>query len=174
MSLKSLMPFRAATPARYDADPFTAMRREMDRVFDDMFKGFGGGFGGGSALPAAFAPGVLSGVAAPRIDVKETDAGFEVTAELPGVDEKDIEVELLDDVLTIRGEKKIEKEEGGKEQGYHVMERSYGAFARSVALPFSADTDQISADFSKGVLKVQVPRPADTVAKTRKIEVKAK
>jgi HSP20 family protein len=168
MSLKSLMPFaRSNTPSRggYDVDPFTAMRRDMDRFFDDMMKGFGGGNG----LPAAF-----SGAAAPRIDVKETETGLEVSAELPGVDEKDVEVELQDDVLTIRGEKKVEKEEGDKEQGYHLMERSYGSFARSIALPFEADSEKVSADFSKGVLKVVIPRPAAAAAKTKKIEVKAK
>lgn len=169
MSLKSLMPFaRSTTPNRtgYEMDPFTAMRRDVDRVFDDMWKGFGGGAG----LPAAFG----SGASTPRIDVKETAAGIEVSAELPGVDEKDIEVELQDDVLTIRGEKKVEKEEGDKEKGYHVMERSYGSFARSIALPYGADPDKVSADFAKGVLKVLVPRPAEVAAKTRKIEVKAK
>jgi HSP20 family protein len=168
MSLKSLMPFaRSNVPSRagYEMDPFSAMRRDMDRLFDDMWKGFGNGGG----LPAVFA----GGSAAPRIDVKETDTGFEVSAELPGVDEKDIEVELQDDVLTIRGEKKIEKEEGDKEKGYHVMERSYGSFARSITLPYSADSDKVSADFSKGVLKVVIPRPAEMAAKTRKIEVKA-
>ena len=168
MSLKSLMPFaRSGVPSRtgYDMDPFSTMRRDMDRLFDEMWKGFGGG----SAMPAAFA----GGDAAPRIDVKETATGIEVSAELPGVDEKDIEVELRDDVLTIRGEKKVEKEEGDKEKGYHVMERSYGSFARSVALPYSAEPDKVSADFSKGVLKVVVPRPAEVVAKTKKIEVKA-
>jgi HSP20 family protein len=174
MSLKSLMPFQRSgtpmgTPSRsgYDVDPFTAMRRDMDRLFDDMLKGFGGT----STLPAVFGG---NGAAAPRIDVKETDAGIEISAELPGVDEKDIEVELQDDVLTIRGEKKVEKEEGGKEKGYHLMERAYGAFARSVQLPYSADSDKVSADFSKGVLKVVVPRPAEVAAKTKKIEVKAK
>lgn len=167
MSLKSLMPFaRSSTPSPsgYDMDPFTAMRRDMDRLFDDMWKGFGGA----NRLPAVFG----NGSAAPRIDVKETATGIEVSAELPGVDEKDIEVELQDDVLTIRGEKKIEKEEGDKEKGYHVMERSYGSFARSVALPYSAESDKVTADFTKGVLKVVIPRPAEVAAKTKKIEVK--
>jgi HSP20 family protein len=162
------MPFgRSGTPSRtgYDLDPFTAMRRDMDRLFDDMWKGFAGGNGLAS---------LGNGGSAPRIDVKETASGVEVSAELPGVDERDIEVELHDDMLTIRGEKKIEKEEGGEEKGYHVMERSYGSFARSIALPYEADSEKVSADFSKGVLKIMVPRPAEVAAKTRKIEVKAK
>ena len=140
------------------------MRREMDRMFDDVLKGFGTG-----GLPAA-----LGGAGVPRMDVKETATGIEITAELPGVDESDVEVELSDDVLTIRGEKKVEKEEGDKEKGYHLMERSYGSFARSIALPFEADSEKVSADFSKGVLKVVIPRPAAAAAKTKKIEVKAK
>jgi len=164
MSLKSLMPFaRNSAPARtgYEYDPFSVMRREMDRMFDDVFKGFGG-------MPAAF-----GGTGTPRIDIKETEAGIEVTAELPGVDEKDVEVELADDVLTIRGEKKVEKEDGDKEKGYHVMERSYGSFARSVQLPYGAEGDKVTAEFSKGVLKVVVPRPAEVEAKTKKIAIKA-
>ena len=165
MSLKSLMPFtRSTAPSRtgFDLDPFFSMRRDMDRMFEDMLKGFGGG------VPAAFG----NGASAPKMDVKETDQGIEVTAELPGVDEKDVEVELVDDVLTIRGEKKVEKEEGDKEKGYYVSERSYGSFSRSVQLPFSIDPDKVSADFSKGVLKVSVPRPAEIQAKAKKIPVK--
>jgi HSP20 family protein len=166
MSFKSLMPFaRSGAPGRVgtDFDPFTSMRREMDRMFDDVLKGFGTG-----GLPAA-----SGGAGVPRMDVKETAAGIEITAELPGVDESDVEVELSDDVLTIRGEKKVEKEEGDKEKGYHVMERSYGSFARSVQLPYGAEGDKVTADFSKGVLKVVVPRPAEVEAKTRKIQIKA-
>ena len=168
MSLKSLMPFaRSAVPSRsgFDLDPFFSVRRDMDRMFEEMVKGFGAGNG----MPAAF----TSGGVAPKMDVKETDAGIEISAELPGVDEKDIEVELVDDVLTIRGEKKFEKEEGDKDKGYHVMERSYGSFSRSVQLPYSADPDKVAADFSKGVLKVSVPRPKEVEAKTKKIQVKA-
>jgi HSP20 family protein len=164
MSLKSLMPFaRAAAPSltRSDFDPFASMRRDMDRMFDEMLKGFGG------KVPAEYA------VTAPRMDVKETEAGIEITAELPGVDEKDVEVELSDDILTIRGEKRFEKEEGDKEKGYHVMERSYGSFARSVQLPYGAEGDKVTADFSKGVLKIVVPRPAEVEAKTKKIQIKA-
>lgn len=166
MSFKSLMPFtRSSAPSRVgaDFDPFTSMRREMDRMFDDVLKGFGT-----AGLPAAF-----GGAGGPRMDVKETETGIEITAELPGVDEKDVEVELSDDVLTIRGEKKVEKEDGDKEKGYHVMERSYGSFARSVQLPYGAEGDKVTADFSKGVLKVVVPRPAEVEAKTKKIQIKA-
>lgn len=163
MSLKSLIPFaRTVAPTRtaYDFDPFAAMRRDLDRAFDDVFKGFGSG-----VAPVA--------ITAPRMDVKETDAGIEITAELPGVDEKDIEVELADDIVTIRGEKKVEKEEGDKEKGYHLTERAYGSFARSVQLPYGAEGDKVTADFSKGVLKVVVPRPAEVEAKTKKIAIKA-
>jgi HSP20 family protein len=171
MAFRSLMPFSRSGASGdisrrsggTELDPFFSIRRDMDRIFDEMMRGFGGG------LPGAFG----ANGAAPRIDVKEDEAGVEVTAELPGVDEKEIDVELSDDVLTIRGEKKIEKEEGGKEKGYYLNERSYGAFARSIQLPYGAESDKISAEYSKGVLRIRVPRPPEVSSKAKKIEVKA-
>ena len=90
-------------------------------------------------------------------------------ADLPGVDEKDVEVVLSDGRLTIKGEKKLEKEE--KKQDYYLHERSYGSFARSVALPFEADPDQVKASFAKGVLTVTVPKPPEVKAKQKKIPI---
>lgn len=160
MSLKSLMPFaRSSLPGR-ELDPFFSIRRDFDRMVEDMFRGE-------PALPAVW------GNAAPKIDVKETNDAIEVTAELPGVDEKDVEVELNDGLLTIRGEKKIEKEEGGKDKGYHVMERSYGSFTRQIQLPYGADPEKVAAKFEKGVLKISCPKPAEAQAKSKKIAVKA-
>ena len=104
----------------------------------------------------------------PRMDVSETDKEIEVTAELPGLEEKDIQLNFADNVLTIRGEKKNEREE--KEKDYHLIERSYGSFTRAVQLPAGVNADDIKAVMSKGVLKVTVPKPGP--AQTRKIDIK--
>ena len=166
MSLKSLMPFaRSSLPGR-ELDPFFSMRRDFDRLVEDMFRG-------DATLPAVWGNGSGNGNAAPRIDVKETGDAIEITAELPGVDEKDVEVELNDGLLTIRGEKKIEKEEGGKDKSYYLMERSYGSFTRQIQLPYGADPEKVAAKFDKGVLKISCPKPAEAQAKSKKIAIKA-
>jgi HSP20 family protein len=136
------------------------MRREMDRLFDDMTKSF-----------SLARPAMGMGVMAPRVDVKETDKAVEVQAELPGVAEKDVEVQLAEGVLTIRGEKRQEREE--KEKGYYLMERSYGSFLRQIPLPVEIDEAKVEAKFDKGVLTVVLPRSAKAEAKTKKIEIKA-
>jgi HSP20 family protein len=102
------------------------------------------------------------------MDVSETDKEIEITTELPGLEEKDIQLNMADNVLTIRGEKKNEREE--KEKDYHLVERSYGSFVRSVQLPDGVNADNIKAVMSKGVLKVTVPKPAP--AQSRKIDIK--
>jgi HSP20 family protein len=140
-------------------DPFTNMRRELDRVFEDFTRGFG--------VPAREGEALL----APRIDVAETDKDIEVTVELPGLEEKDVEVTMVDDLLTIRGEKKREKEEKGKD--YQLVERSYGSFIRQLRLPFDADSSKVSATFKNGVLTVKVGKPKEVQAKTVKIPIKA-
>lgn len=163
MSFRGLTPFRRSSLApRDEQDSFFPWRRDIDRVFEDMFKSFG-------QLPSVWG----SGAGAPSIDVKESKDGIEVTAELPGVDEKDVEVELTDDLLTIRGEKKAERSEEDKEKGYHVQERSYGSFQRSIRLPFRAESEKVTADFKKGVLKVSCPRPAGASIAGRKIDINA-
>jgi HSP20 family protein len=142
-------------------DPFGALHREMDRLFEDFSRGQPWrslwGDGAGMALR-------------PVVDIDEGDDGtLTVTAELPGIDDKDIEVQVDDSMLTIRGEKRVEREE--KKQNRHVSERSYGAFARRIALPFEADPDTVTARFDKGVLTVTVPRPPEAKAKARRIDV---
>jgi HSP20 family protein len=129
----------------------------VNRLFED--------FGRGSLAR-------LSGAeVSPRIDVAETDNAIEVTAELPGIDEKDVEVVLRDDILTIKGEKKSEKEE--KKKDYHLIERSFGSFARSVRLPFEADSEAVKASFAKGILRVSIAKPAEVKDKTVKIPVRS-
>ncbi len=161
MDFRSLLPFgQGKLPAGGSDDPFTALQREINRMFDDVWRG--------QRLPAAFGD---NGYLAPRIDVKETEKGLEVSAELPGVEEKDVSVELHDDVLTIKGEKKLEKDE--KQKDYHVMERSYGMFQRVIPLPFAPNPDEVKAQFAKGVLKVALVRPPEAAARTRKIAVES-
>lgn len=155
MSLKSLLPF-AQKRGDLTLDPFFSLHRDINRAFDDVFKQFGG---------------VNWSDNSPRIDVKESAAGVEISAELPGVDEKDIDVELVDDVLTIKGEKKVEKEEKDEKTGYYLSERSYGTFARSIRLPYSVDPGKVKADFDKGVLKIICPRPAEVEAKAKRIAI---
>jgi HSP20 family protein len=106
----------------------------------------------------------------PALDVFEKDGKLHINAELPGIQQKDIEIEVAEDTLTISGEKRDEREV--KEDNYYRSERSYGSFRRQVGLPAGADTDNVTATFKDGVLKVEVPVKATEPAK-RKIEVKA-
>lgn len=161
MALRSLLPFRGNRSGDLTLDPFFSLHRDVNRAFEDMFKDFG-------AVPSVWGG---NGVAVPKIDVKETEKGIEVSAELPGVDEKDIELELDDDVLTIKGEKKLEKEEKDEKTGYHLMERSYGSFARSIRLPYAVKPEAVKAEFDKGVLKVTCSKPAEAIAASKKIQI---
>jgi HSP20 family protein len=158
------MPFsRDQSMARWseDNDPFLAMRREMNRLFDDVFGGFG--------LPSAFGPALRQMPAAPKIDVSETDNEIQITAEMPGIDENDVEVLLEDDRLIIRGEKKEERED--KDRNYHVRERVQGAFSRTLPLPFAPDPNQVKAEFRNGVMTITIPKPQEVKQKQHRIEV---
>jgi HSP20 family protein len=155
MTFKSLIPIgRDQSAGRSEVGMFDTLQREIDRVFADFTRAF---------------PRFTSRDLMPNIDVTETDKEIEITAELPGLEEKDVQINLADNVLTIKGEKKAEKEE--KDKSYRLVERSYGAFSRSLELPAGVNPDAIKANISKGVLKVSVPKPAP--AQTKKIEVKA-
>jgi HSP20 family protein len=134
--------------------------REIEKTFDD--------FSRRSPLAGYFG----DGTAAPKIDVSEGKDAIEVTAELPGVEEKDIDVTLSNDVLTIRGEKRSERDEADKDKNWHLVERRYGLFSRSVTLPYQPDSDQVEAKFEKGVLRVRLPRPAEMAKKEKKIAIR--
>jgi len=140
--------------------PFLSLQGEINRLFDDFTRGF--------PSLASFASG-NGGAMMPSTDVTETDKEIEITAELPGLEEKDVQLSLANGVLTIRGEKKAEKEE--KDKNYRLVERSYGSFERSIALPEGVKAEDVKATIDKGVLKVSVPKPAPAQAKT--IEVKS-
>jgi HSP20 family protein len=145
-------------PSRAIFEPFGSLRRDIERLFEDFFRDFGWG------VPAVGGTGEM-----PRIDVSETENELKIEAELPGVEEKDLDIVLSDGRLTIKGEKKQEKEE--KKKDYHLVERSYGSFARSIGLPFDADPDKVKARFAKGVLTVTVPKPSEVKAKEKKIPI---
>jgi HSP20 family protein len=164
MNIGSLIPWREKPqiPVGRDDfyDPFAAFRREVDRVFDDVFNGL---------APRALRPW-NGGVVSPSIDVADEDNALVVTAELPGLDEKDFEVTLAGDVLTITGEKKSERNE--KNGDAYYVERRFGSFSRSVRLPFKAGDEAVQATYDKGILTVRIPKPAEVQNAVRKIEVK--
>lgn len=110
------------------------------------------------------------GIPSPKFDVCENIDGIEVTAELPGVDGKDVDIVLTNDLLTIRGEKKVERDE--KKANWHLTERSYGSFSRTIALPYEPEPAKVEATFDKGVLHVRMPKPAEIAKKERKITIK--
>jgi len=158
MSLRSLLPFgRDTLPMRSDGDLFASLHRDLDRLFDGMMT---------SGLTPMWSDHMV-----PRLDVRETEKGLEVTAELPGVDEKDVEVTLDEGTLTIRGEKKMETEKTDEAKGWRLSERSYGTFLRTVPLPFEVADKGVEATFDKGVLTVVLPRSEKARAKSRKIAV---
>jgi HSP20 family protein len=136
-------------------DPFRAMRREMEnalRAFDQNL------------------PSSDIGAGAPAINVAETKDAFEVSAELPGVDEKDIKVSLDGNQLVISGEKKAESKKD--EKNWHVEERSYGSFYRSMSLPFEPEDGAVDAHFDKGVLHLTIKKPAKAIKTTKTIDIK--
>ena len=167
MANRSLMPFSRNMPmARWsgeDTDPFLQMRREMNRLFDDVFGGFG--------LPSVLGPALRQMPAAPKIDVSETDNEIQVTAEMPGIDQNDVEVLLEDDRLIIRGEKKQEQEREDKDRNYHLRERVQGAFSRTLLLPFAPDPNQVKAEFKNGVMTITIPKPQEVKQKQHRIDV---
>ena len=152
--------------------PFESLRREVNRLFEDFDRGF---------WRSPFRSSVfdlqplwnreLTFPTAPAVDISEKDDAYEVTAELPGLDEKNIEVKLVNGGLTIKGEKKEETEE--KQKGYHLHERRFGGFERYFAVPDGVDTDKVEANFKKGVLTVILPKKPEAIKPERKVEIKA-
>lgn len=162
---------KTPAPAR-TVDPWQSLRSEMDRLFDR----FSGSFGLPSLrrmfdIEPAWNYTSSFTFPTPAVDVTEDDKAFKITAELPGLEEKNIEVHLSGDMLTIKGEKSYEKEEKNKD--HHVSERAYGSFQRSFALPDGVDREKIDAGLAKGVLTVTLPKNAQAQKQQKKIEVKA-
>ena len=152
--------------------PFLSLRREMDRLFDD----FGRGFGQFPTRSSVFDVEPIWGremtwEAAPAVDIAESEKAFELTAELPGMDEKNIEVKVANGNLIIKGEKQEDKEE--KKKDYYMRERNFGSFERRFEMPEGVDADKIEASFKKGVLTLTLPKNLEAQKPAKKIEVKA-
>jgi HSP20 family protein len=143
-------------------NPFNSLHREIDRVF--------GEFNRGLLVPETHINNGSFNIA-PRVNVSETDKTMEISAELPGVEDKDIEVTVVDGALQIKAEKKAEKED--KAKNYHLVERSYGVMQRSIPLSFNIDADKIKANFDKGVLNIILPKPPEAEAKKQKVKIKS-
>jgi HSP20 family protein len=158
------VPVKQSAPAPADTpDVWRSLRSEMDRLFDT----FTNRFGVTPFLSTRF--GTWSGVLSPPVDITEDDGVFKVSAEVPGMTEKEIQVSLSGDTLTIKGEKLQEREEKGENR--YLSERSYGEFQRAFSLPADVDREKIEAAFANGVLTVTLPKTAKATPK--KIEVKA-
>ena len=163
---------KTAAPKLQAWRPFEGLRREVDRLFDDFDGGFWRSPFRRSAVDVEpFWQTETALGAVPAVDVTETDKAYEITAELPGMDEKDMEVKFANGVLTIKGEKQDEKEE--KKQDYYLRERSFGSFQRTFQVPDGVDTGKIDASFKKGVLTVTLPKSTEAQKAEKKIAVKA-
>ncbi|WP_373188129.1 Hsp20/alpha crystallin family protein [Halopseudomonas sp.] len=151
--------------------PLEKLRQQVDHLFEDFNRSprllpMGNGFfdiepiwGRGSA-----------GMGLPAVDIAEKDDSYEITAELPGMDQKDIEIKMSNDSLIIKGEKKEDKEE--KRKGYHLSERRYGSFQRVFNLPSGVNEEKIEAKFSKGVLRVSLPKKPEAIKKDKVVPIK--
>ncbi len=163
MSMRDLIPWgRSGTPQSYrgeDVHPMLALHREMNRLFDDFTRGFE------SRLP------MFGGAGWPHTDVVETDKEYRVTAELPGLEEKDVEVLLDRNMLTLKGEKRAEREQ--RDKNYYLAERSFGSFRRAIPLPAEIDQDKVEASFENGVLTVRLPKAEQARSQAKRIEVKS-
>ena len=163
MTKRSIVPFGwggSMLPSRRaNDDPFVQLWNEVDQLFSNMVRSTGL-----AEWPQAGSIGL-------PVEVSDSGTELKVRAELPGVDEKDVSVELQGDALTVRGEKKGAEEH--KEEGYYLAERRYGTFKRTLRLPYAVETDKVQATFKNGVLTVTMPKPAELQQETKRIKVKA-
>ena len=162
MNMRDLIPWARSqqmAPSRYrdEGDPFMTLHREMNRLFDDVFRGFDMAPLGNTNRIAGW----------PHVEVVETDKEVRVLAELPGLDDKDVEVLMHDDVLTIRGERKSEIED----QERAFSERYYGRFERRIPLSWEIDEDKIEASFRNGVLTVTLPKSAESRPQVKRVAI---
>ncbi len=168
MELRDLAPWHSSrTPARgillFDRTP-DSLRREIDRMFDSFWRG---------TEPQPFAPSIWSfDGAVPAIDQSEDDTAYHVAVELPGIEENDVEVSLVDNDLTIRGERKLDKEE--EEQSYYLRERARGSFRRSLSFPVQIDENKVKAAFADGVLSITLPKTKEAQKKAMTIAITSK
>jgi HSP20 family protein len=164
MGFRDLIPWsknHEMVQRREEQNPFLALHREMNRLFDDAFNGFG--------LASRGMPLMEGRFSWPRVELAETDTALKVTAELPGLEEKDVQVELAGGVLVIRGEKKVEGEGDGK----LFSERYYGAFERQIPLD-GVQEDRAEASFKNGVLTVSLPKSDEARQSVKRIAINGK
>lgn len=168
MQISDLIPWghdkdkSSASDEKAAANPLVALQSDINHVFEDFWRKVENGWSDRTEL---------AGLANPSTDITETDESVDVSIELPGMTEKDIDVSLSSTAMTIRGEKKIEHEE--KRKGVYMSERSYGSFYRTVPLPAGVDPDKADATFKNGVLTISLPKTAEAQAKVKRIPVKA-
>lgn len=161
MNVRDLVPWsrsdreRNASSRSETLSPVLSWHREMNRLFDEVFRGFDN------------APVGAGRYGWPSVDVEETDNEYRVTAELPGMEERDIEVLLQDGILTLRGEKKVEKQSGNRT----FSERYYGRFERQISLERDIDENAVNATFRNGLLTVAVPKSAQSIERTKRIPI---
>lgn len=162
MAIRDLVPWsrnQELAPSRGNYDPFITLHREMNRLFDDAFRGFGA---------PSLAPPMEGRFGWPKLEVSDTDKAVMISAELPGMTEKDVQIEIANGILTIRGEKKDERNGEGK----HFTERTYGAFERQIALE-DVEDDKAEASFKNGVLTISLPKSENPRAGVKRIAIKA-
>lgn len=163
-TIRDLMPWnwskKDVPVRRAERDPFYRLWGEMDRMFEDASRGLMSWRGEAGGL----------GAFQPSVDLKETDDAIEVTAELPGMSEEDLDLSLADNVLTLKGEKK--EETVREKDGVHYTERSYGSFHRQIPLPAEVDPDAVEADVKNGVLHVKLPKSPEAKEQVKRIAVK--
>ena len=172
MATRSMTPSKRerrskSLPIRHETErewhPIDLIRRDMSRIFDDFFSGF-------SLWPISDQPISLD-TFMPQVDMTEDDNAIRVNVEVPGIDEKDIEISLTNDTLTIKGEKKEEAEH--KDEECYCSERSYGSFTRVLPIPTDVDVDKVEATYNKGVLNITLPKLAGGKRARRRIEIKS-
>lgn len=147
--------------------PVTQLQQEMDQLFSNFFKGFEQTpFGTGSFFPGSSSEGLLK----PTLDIGASEKEYSISVEVPGVEQKDITLEIANNTLTIRGEKEQKNEE--KKKDYYRIERSYGSFQRQLSLPDDADQDAINATFKNGVVTITLPRKALPQSEVKQIEIR--
>ena len=160
---------KKTAPAQTSApDIWQSFRSEMDRLFDRFgFPSLRRVFD----IEPAWRSASSFSFSVPAIDMSEDEKAYKISAELPGIDAKDIDVSVSGDMLVLKGEKRQEKEE--KDKNYHFSERAYGSFQRAFDLPVSVDRNKVAADFSKGVLTITLPKTAEARKPQKKIAIKS-
>jgi HSP20 family protein len=162
MKIKNLLPDAVRKVRTGNDHPFYSLQRDMNDLFDNFFRGF-------EMAPRGFAAG-NAGSFMPSLDVKENEKEFIIKAELPGVEEKDIEVTVTNNAVTIKGEKKEEKED--KDKNYYYMERSYGSFSRIIPLDTEIESGKAQASFKNGILDIKIPKSQSAGTKGTKVSIK--